>query len=450
MTRTAHLPLKAAGVVTFLLAAAGVFLYFLSLSGVQLFPGSTYGIHAIVPSAVSLAQDADVVEAGVKVGRVQSIGTQGANAALDLALDPRYTPVYRNAQVLIRDKTIAGESYVDLEPGTPTAGTVPNGGTLPAPQPESTQIDQILSTLDRAHRRDLQHILDSLGQGVGGHGNDLNRFLDGSASLVQQTLPVNQVLAADRQQTAQLIDDFGQVMSALGEKRQEIAVLVHQERAIAQAVAARDTQLRQTIDAFPGFLRQAHTTIADLGTFSAAATPVMGDMAIAMQDLVPAFRELQPATDATRSTMNALSRFNTAATPMLGDLRAFAGATQTLPAPLQAVLRQVNPLEAYLVPYATQMSNVFSQMRAASNLTDATGHYLRAQALLTLSGAVGVFTPAQEQAYRALLAGGVLGQFTDTRGINPYPKPGGAEHLQPFSGTYPRLQPDPPYVKAGR
>lgn len=441
MTGRKHFRLQALGVAGMLLVALGLLAYFLVLSGTHL-PGSSapsYRIRAIVPDAVALAPHADVRDAGVRIGEVEDIATRGQAAVLSLAIDADVAPVYRNARVLIRGKDLAAENYVDLDPGTPRAGAEPSGATLPiANAPESTQLDQVFSMLDRRRRRNVQRILDALGQGLGGHGSDLNRFLDGGSAVVRASDPVNTALLPQRQNLAGLIDDFGQVTRALGERATAIQKFARSSRVLAGAVAARDGQLRATLGALPGFLSQAGATSARLGQFSTSATPVVRNLRIASEQLVPAVRQLRPAARETRATMKALGAFAVNAKPTLARVPAFASATTGFTPAFSSFLRQVNPFVGYLAPYARDLGSLFSSLRGSTEAYDSLGHFARIQGLVTKSSLVGVFTPEEENALRALEKAGAIQELSDTRGVDAYPG-------QPLPGGYARVKEDPAY-----
>jgi phospholipid/cholesterol/gamma-HCH transport system substrate-binding protein len=453
VTRSTRFTARSFGVAGFLLAALLVFAYFLALSGshILLPRGASYRMKALVPSAVALAAHADVRRAGVRIGEVDAVDTSGTHAVISLSIDEKYAPVYRDAQALVRAKSLVGENYVDLDPGTPTAGALPAGSTLSLDQaPEPTQFDQFLSTLDARHRRDVQRILDALGPTLRDHGGDLNTFLDGTAAVMRNAHTVNGILVQKRQQVASLIDDFGTVTRALGDRANDVRTMVRQSRVIAQAVAARDGKFRDTLAALPGFIGQAGRTIARLGRFSGVAVPVIRNLRLATDRLVPAMRHLRPAAVVARSTMHALDGFTRQATPMLGQLKPFSAAAARFMNPFEVTLRQINPFVAYLAPYAQEMGTVFSQMRAATENYDALGHYARIEGLVTKSSAVATFTTEQEQAYKALLRAGGISELTDTRGNNAYPQPGQAAKPTPGSGQYIRVTEDPSYSRPGR
>jgi len=432
------------GIVLFTIAAAAVFVWFEALSGVDLLPHSTYTIRAQVPDVVAMSNHADVLEAGVKVGTVDGIDESGGLAKLTLTLDKQYGPVYKDAQVQIRAKTLAGENYVALDPGTPTAGALPDGATLPSTAPEATQLDQILSTFDAPHRRDLQRLLDALGAGLGGHGPALNGLLGASAELVANAAPVTTVLADDRAQVASLIEDFGTVAGSLGQRAADIQRLVQATRTASTAVAVRDGEVRATLRVLPGFLAQAKTTIAHLGAFSLTATPVVHDLRVATAELIPAVHVLGPAADETRAVFADLGPFADVASAFAAKLKRTTPAATALMGPLEAVLRQANPLLAYLAPYALEFGTLFPSMEAPTHFRDGAAGYGRVAAMFSNNLITGV-SPAEDQLVLALQKAGLLTPLA-LKQYNAYPRPRTAGHPVPYTGTYPRIEPDPPYT----
>jgi phospholipid/cholesterol/gamma-HCH transport system substrate-binding protein len=449
VSQTPNFARKAVALVAFVLVCLGIFAWFLSLSGTTVVPRANYRLKVAVPSAVALAQHADVRHAGVKIGTVDGVSVRGAHAALALSLDRRYAPVYHDARVLVRGKTLQGENYVDLDPGSPAAGAISSGGSLPISQaPESTQLDQIFATMDTRRRHDLQRILDVLGAGLDGNGRALSGFLDGAARTTSGSRSIVATLARDRRQVAGLVDDFGSVTRAIADRRTDVQTFVRRGRLLGQAVAQRDDRLRHTLAALPGFLHDAGSTTARLGRYATSTTPVMHDLRLATQQLVPAVRRLRPAAQATRATMRALGGFTHEAAPLVRRLRPFSTLTARLTGPLGSVLRQLNPLLAYAAPYVKELGAAAASNRASTEYYDAVGHSVRlAPILVSPSALAGTLTPEQNAALTALTNAGILAPLDlDTRGTNAYPKPGSLDNPPtPFSGTYPRLQEDAPY-----
>jgi phospholipid/cholesterol/gamma-HCH transport system substrate-binding protein len=431
------------GIALFTVAAASVFVWFIALSGVDLLPHATYTVHAVADDIVALSDHADVLEAGVKVGTVSGIEPAGSRTELTLTLAKQYGPVYHDAQIEIRAKTLAGENYVALAPGTPSTGAVPSGAALPSVAPEATQLDQILSTFDARHRRDLQRLLDELATGLGGHGPALSGLLGGSADLVHQATPVLTVLAADRSQVATLIDDFGTVAASLGQRASDIQRFVRTARTASIAVSARDADVRALFRALPDFLAQVRTTTARLGAFSLTATPVVHDLRLATADLIPAIRALGPASREGSAIFARLGPFADATIAGAASLRRFSPVATALLSPLQAGLRQANPLLAYLAPYALDLGTLFPSMDATTHYRDSSAGYGRNSAVMSNNLITGV-SPQEDKLVLALEHAGLLTPL-DVKSYNAYPRPGTATHPAPYSGTYPHIQADPPY-----
>ena len=71
---------------------------------------------------------------GVSVGKVTVIHADKQTGASDatIQLDTQYAPIPKDTKAILRQKTLLGETYVELTPGNKSAGTVPENGRLPA------------------------------------------------------------------------------------------------------------------------------------------------------------------------------------------------------------------------------------------------------------------------------------------------------------------------------
>ncbi len=70
-----------------------------------------------------------------------------------MEIDPQFAPRPADTRAILRQKTLLGETYIELSPGSPTGPKLADGGSLPQGQIAPTvQLDQILSTFDPATR----------------------------------------------------------------------------------------------------------------------------------------------------------------------------------------------------------------------------------------------------------------------------------------------------------
>jgi phospholipid/cholesterol/gamma-HCH transport system substrate-binding protein len=435
---------RAIGLLLFVGFGIGVAVYLLARVGTSILPtAKQYTFEADVKSAVALANAADVREAGVEIGRVSGIKQAGAITALELSINAKYGPVYRNGTVLIRAKSIAGENYVQLDPGSPSSGAIPSGGVLPVTQElQAVQDDDVFSIFNTAERGNLQRATRGLGQGLSGQGgNNLNQTVGAMTSLVDDGVNFSQVLAGEREQTAHLVNSFDIVTAALGSRAQDIRTLTDTALTTSRAVAARDAELRSTIAALPGFLRQGRTTAARLGTFSVDATPVMSNLRIAAQNLVPAITDLQPAATQARTTLATLERFATTARPTFTKLTPFARDTSAFISPYSSFLQQLNPFVAYLNPYWRELSTWFANTGAAVNASDSISKLARVTLPISRSDFPTIIS-GPETKILAGLSGGL-----DTRGTDAYPPAGSSATPESQPAAIPTLQANAPYTQ---
>ena len=94
-----------------------------------------YRVTVGFPEATQLAQEADVRISGVRVGRVKKKEPNAQTGLTDteLEIEARYAPIPKDTRAILRQKSLLGETYVELSPGTRGAGKV--GGRRQAPRP---------------------------------------------------------------------------------------------------------------------------------------------------------------------------------------------------------------------------------------------------------------------------------------------------------------------------
>ena len=137
------------------------------------FGRSFYTVKApfVTAAAVTPGQGQAVTIAGVQVGLVGGVQLENGQAVVTLNLYKRYEPIYRNATVLLRPRTPLKDMYLALDPGTPSAGRIPNGGSLTAAETApDIDVDQILDSLDADTRNYLLLLLSGGSEAFGGRG----------------------------------------------------------------------------------------------------------------------------------------------------------------------------------------------------------------------------------------------------------------------------------------
>jgi phospholipid/cholesterol/gamma-HCH transport system substrate-binding protein len=163
------------------LSCFGLLLFlWLSFGGTIPFNPQGYRFEASFPYAQQLATQADVRIAGVSVGKVisKSLDPQGNRTIATIQLDNQYAPIHVDARAILRTKTILGETYVELTPGSPNAPALPDGALLSRTNVQpAVQLDQIFDAFDPTTRHAFQVWQQQLGTALAGNGQNLNNAI---------------------------------------------------------------------------------------------------------------------------------------------------------------------------------------------------------------------------------------------------------------------------------
>ena len=193
--------------VAFTLSCFGIVLFlWLSFGGSIPLRPEGYRVKVAFPEATQLAQSAEVRISGVKVGRVRSVEPNEQTGLTDteIEIDSRYAPIPVDTRAILRQKTLLGETYVELSPGTAGAGDegrLADGGKLPQGQvSETVELDEILRTFDPETRRQFSVWFDQQGEAVRGNAEAINDALGNLTPFAEET---DKVLAVLRQQSGE-------------------------------------------------------------------------------------------------------------------------------------------------------------------------------------------------------------------------------------------------------
>jgi virulence factor Mce-like protein len=393
-----------------------VFLW-VSFGGPVPFGAQGYRFNVEFAQAVELGTQADVRISGVNVGKVVStaLDRQSGLTRATLEIDPQYAPRPVNTRATLRTKSLLGETYVDLTPGTATTPPLPDGATLPAAQVAPTvQLDQILSTFDPVTRRAFQIWMQQGGIALTGRGESLNQaiaWLDPFATNVDSVLTV---LNREAEATTALISGAGQTFSALAQSPAALQGLIRNSNTVFAATAAQDAALAATFRAFPAFLVSTRLTVDRATRFATQTQPLINQLLPAARELSPALVALGPVVPQLNDIFTYLGPLTEAATPGIPALERFLDQTVPLFARLTPYLGGVVPVLNYINDYRKEVAGFFASSTAATNAhtPEATGpiaHYVRAPQPVS---------PQSVAAYAARLDSSRAGSYLEPGGYN--------------------------------
>ncbi len=138
-------------IVLFALSCFGLLLFLWDSFGgpVPLKPKG-YRFTVELTRTLSLAEESDVRISGVNVGHVVSLATHiTGRTDVTIEMNHQYVPVASNDRMTLRQKTLLGETYIELFPQRPAGAPLPDGGRISPSQVEpAITLEGVLSLLD--------------------------------------------------------------------------------------------------------------------------------------------------------------------------------------------------------------------------------------------------------------------------------------------------------------
>ena len=407
--------------VLFALSCFGILIYLWLVFGgsIPLKPQG-YRVNVSVPEATTLAQEADVRISGVNVGKVKLKDLpEGSNRTdVTLEIEAAYAPIPKDTRAILRQKTLLGETYVELTPGSKAGPKIADGGRLSAARVSPTvELDEIFRGFDERTRQAFQVWMDQQGRAIYRGGSDLNDALGNLAPFAEDTAVVLKILHEEKRDVRRLVRGTGEVFSALTERSGQLRDLIANSNAVFETTAARDQELADTFRVLPTFLAESRRTlvrvtefandtnplVTQLRPFARELSPTLIELKALAPDLKALFRDIDPLVRVSRKGLPALERFLDETKPLLAQLDPF--------------LRQLNPILRHIGLYRRELVAFFALDAAATQAGDTPiGSSIPVKYLRTSNPV----NPENLAAYPVRLS---------TNRSNPYLEPGGYAKL---------------------
>ena len=377
---------KIASMVLFSLSCIGLLLFlWVEFGGTVPFNSQGYRFQVAFPYAQELATPADVRIAGVTVGKVvtTTLDSSGNRTLATIQMNRQYAPIRRDTRAILRIKTILGETYVELTPGSPNSPPLPDGGRLPNSQVvPAVQIDDIFNALDAPTRKAFQVWQQSLAQSVKGNDQNLNNVLGNLPTFAADATDILQVLDVEHAAVVRLTNNGATVFSALSSNQTALRNLITTGETVFHATAGVQNDIKQTFAVFPTFLDETTATMKRLQAFATDTDPLINALNPALQQAVPTlasvkklspdlkhlFVQLRPLIQVSKTGLPAFTSVIKGAQPLLDQLGPWT--------------EQFNPIVNWLGLHQQLITDFISLPATTLNATVAggaggTGHYLR-------------------------------------------------------------------------
>jgi phospholipid/cholesterol/gamma-HCH transport system substrate-binding protein len=371
---------RIAAMVAFTLSVAALLMFLWTAFGGTLpLKPEGYRFKASFPEASLLVKEADVRMAGVNIGKVKGkeLGAGGRTTLVEMELEDRFAPIGRDARAILRQKSLLGETYVELTPGSPDAETLDDGDTLARSNVEDTvELDEVFRVFDEETRESFGQWLHEAGIVTSGEfAQDFNDSLGNAAPFFEGGADLLRPLAEQEVALRRVFRDTGRVFHAISREEGQLRGLITGGQATFGALASRDDALAETFQVFPTFLRETRTTLRRLEAFARNTDPLVRDLREPARDLAPTlrdlgdlspdlerlFKDIDPLVRASRRGVPAAERFLEGAEPVLEATHMF--------------MPELNPILSYL-SFSRQQLAQFITVGGAALAGNGEGGYM--------------------------------------------------------------------------
>jgi phospholipid/cholesterol/gamma-HCH transport system substrate-binding protein len=361
-----------------------------------------YKVRAIFNNAFTVIPGEDVKISGVKVGKISSLDVTPDNKAavvLDIT-EPGFKDFRKDATCTIRPQSLIGERFVECTPTQPRAegdaqapaleqikdGDGKGEYLLPSTQTiKPVDIDLVGNIMRLPYRQRLSIIINELGTGLAGNGQELRQAIRQANPALQETDKVLAILAEQNQTLADLAKNGDEVLRPLARDKAKVADFIDKADQTATASAERRSDIEANLQKFPSLLRQLKPTMQRLGGLADQMTPVLRDLNTAAPDINAFIKQLGPFSEAGTPALTSLGdaadvgdQALIKSKPIVTDLGDFATQARPLVGNLDALLTSLRSTGG-----VERLMDFLYFSAAATNGYDTLGHYLRAVFVLT-------------------------------------------------------------------
>jgi len=360
-------------IVLFVLSCFGLLMFLWeSFGGPLPLKPKGYRFTVAFQRSLAVAEQSDVRISGVDVGHVVALnlGRDGRDH-VTIEIAGQYAPIRANMHAILRQKTLLGETYVQLIPEGRGGPYLADGAQLPDSQVEpSVTLDDILSAFDPKTRVAFKIWQQAVAEGINGRGEQINAGFAQLEPFVEHANRLVAVLDAQEGAVRALVHNTGVVFNALASRDHQLeGSIVNGERTF-QAAAESSREFAEAFQALPTFEHNSRVALKETDRFAAIANPYFDEFRATQRQLALLLQAAKPFAPEFDQFLTSLGPLTAAAKVGLPDIKKSLDLTVPVLENLRPVLHNLDPFLQYTGEYVPEVQAFFANLTAASQATE--------------------------------------------------------------------------------
>jgi phospholipid/cholesterol/gamma-HCH transport system substrate-binding protein len=359
--------------------------------------GPSYTLTAEFQDAGGLVPGNLVMIGPATVGSVQSVGLgPSGQAEIKLAVDSGASPLHQGTIARVYENSLSGIAghYVVLEPGSPQAPQIRNGGVIGESHTASfVSLDQLFNTLGPATRNGLRGFIRGEAASIDGRAPEAHKTIEYFAPALASTSNVTHELARSEPEFDALLVQGAKALQTLSSRTTQLSQLVSNTNATTGAIASQSQNLEQTLTQLAPTLRHSTATFAGLRSTLDTLDPLVAQSIPASRRLAEFASSLGRLTRLSIPTVGSLSsliRNPTGGGDLISLLQATPSLARLAKSSFPRQIKLFNDSQAQVDTFRQYTPDVVAALTNIGQIGgyfDANGHYARTQPFF---GAFGV------------------------------------------------------------
>jgi len=301
------------------LAAAILFLgYTLTKKDTQLpFSSEPYEVQVMLDDAQGLnpAKEPAAGVAGVNNGKVtEAEVAQNGQARVTLSFDADVRgKIFADATAFVRPTSALQTLIVNVDPGTPEAGPLPEDEVIGAADTRSSvHIDELTGLLNADTQAQAQVLISEASRALRNREPELRQILAELGRLTDSASPIAEALAERRRLLVRLTNNMDELFTTLGQRGNQLANAIDAGSQTLAVTAGRGAELAEAT-------RELAPTLTQTTRALGATRRLAGSLVPALDEILPVAGQVQPAAARFRELLPKLDDLITSADGLVDD-----------------------------------------------------------------------------------------------------------------------------------